>query len=140
MPSQSPTGLSRAPTILPMREGRTYAMPGMTAVFKADGPETRNAYCVSEWWLEAGADGPGAHMHEENDEVFVVIAGTMSFLVGEEWIDASAGTTVIVPSGMMHDFRNRTATQAGVLNVFVPGDFEKNMPEIVAWFEQNPSG
>jgi hypothetical protein len=33
-----------------------------------------------------------------------------------------------------HDFENRTARRAGVLNVFIPGGFESNMPGIVDWY------
>jgi len=132
--------MSRAPIVLPAREGRTYAMPGMTAVFKADGDETANAYCVSEWWLRPRADGPGPHSHEANDEIFVVLSGTVSILVGERWVEASAGTTVIVPAGVTHDFRNSTDMEAGVINVFVPGGFEPMMPAIVDWYAKNPSG
>lgn len=130
----------RAPIVLPAGEGRSYAMPGMKAVFKADGEETANAYCVSEWWLEPGADGPGAHMHEENDEIFVVLSGTVSILAGEEWVAASEGTTIVVPAGVTHDFRNTTGERAGLLNVFIPGGFEQRMPAIMAWYAQNPAG
>jgi hypothetical protein len=34
----------------------------------------------------------------------------------------------------MHDFENRTALPAGVLNVFIPGGFESKMPAIVEWY------
>ena len=130
--------MSRASIVLPRRQGRRYAMPGMTAVFKADGEETGNAYCVSEWWLAPRADGPGAHSHEANDEIFVVLAGTVSILTGTEWVDAEAGTTVIVPAGVVHDFRNRTDQEVGLLNVFVPGGFEQMMPSILDWYARNP--
>ena len=33
-------------------EGRAYEMGALRAVFKADGDETQNRFCVSEWWLE----------------------------------------------------------------------------------------
>ena len=39
---------------------------------------------------------------------------------------------------MTHDFENRSARRAGVLNFSVPGGFERAMPEIVAWFSKNP--
>jgi hypothetical protein len=32
-----------------------------------------------------------------------VLEGTMSFLLGEEWVDAPRGSFVIAPSGMTHD-------------------------------------
>jgi mannose-6-phosphate isomerase-like protein (cupin superfamily) len=106
----------------------------MRAVFKADGEETGDGYCVSEWWLEAGKPGPGPHSHEENVELFYVIEGTMSFLAGERWLDASAGSFLRIPAGVTHDFENRSAERAGVLNVFIPGGFEAMMPAIVDHF------
>jgi mannose-6-phosphate isomerase-like protein (cupin superfamily) len=123
----------RAPIVLPPGGGRAYAMGPVHAVFKADGDETRARYSISEWWLEPYTRGPGAHMHEE-DDVFFVIEGTMSFLVGGAWIDAPKGSLVIAPGGTEHDFENRTAARAGALNVSVPGDFEPNMEGIAAWF------
>ena len=34
------------------------------------------------------------------------------------------GSFVIAPGGTPHDFENRSAARAGVLNFSVPGDFE----------------
>ena len=86
-------------------EGRAYEWGAMRGVFKADGEETGDAYCVSEWSVEPGGDGPGPHSHPEHVEVFLVTEGTMSFLVGDEWIDAPAGTFLRIPAGVTHDFR-----------------------------------
>lgn len=127
------------PIILPPNAGRTYHCGAMTAVFKADEEETNANYSISEWWLQPNSDGPGAHLHEENDEVFYVLDGTTSFLVGDKWIDAAKGTFIRIPANTMHDFANRTHEKTGVLNFFIPGGFERNMPSIVKWFEENPS-
>ena len=110
-------------------------MGPLHAVFKADGPETRGQYSISEWWLEPYTRGPGAHSHEE-DDVFYVLEGTMSFLVGGAWFDAPRGSLVIAPAGVEHDFENRTAERAGALNFSVPGDFEPHMEGIAAWFRE----
>ena len=112
-------------------------MGTMKAVFKADEEETQQRYSVSEWWLEPNSTGPGAHLHEENDEVFYVIDGTASILVGEKWITASKGAFFLIPSNTMHDFANRSDKKMGLLNFFIPGGFERNMPSIVKWFENN---
>jgi mannose-6-phosphate isomerase-like protein (cupin superfamily) len=117
-------------------EGRAYDAGPMHAVFKADGAETGDRYCVSEWWLDAGQPGPGPHSHEENEELFYVVEGTMSFLVGDEWVDARRGSFLRIPAGTTHDFENRTDARAGVLNVFIPGGFEKMMPRIVAYMAE----
>ena len=119
-------------------EGRAYALGRMNAVFKADHGETRSAYSVSEWWLEPKTSGPGAHSHADNVELFYVLAGVASILAGEEWLEAPAGSFVRIPATVLHDFENRTDARVGLLNVFLPGGFEENMPAIVKWFADNP--
>jgi mannose-6-phosphate isomerase-like protein (cupin superfamily) len=121
-------------------EGRTYEAGPMHAVFKADGAETGDDYCVSEWWLEAGDPGPGPHLHEANVEIFYVIEGTMTFLAGDVWLDAPRGSFLRIPPGTVHDFENRGSVRAGALNIFLPGGFEVMMPSIVEWFEKREDG
>lgn len=123
--------------ILQPGEGRVYNCGTMTAVFKADENETASRYSISAWWLEPNSSGPGAHQHEENDEVFYAIEGRASILVGEKWIDVEKGAIVRIPAKTMHDFANRTDERCGLLNFFIPGGFERNMPAIVKWFDDN---
>ncbi len=123
--------------ILEEGQGRIYNCGTMTAIFKADENETKEKYSISEWWLAPYSDGPGAHDHEENDEVFYVLEGTVTFLIGDKWVDAAKGTFLRIPAKTTHDFKNKTAKKSGVLNFFIPGGFEKNMPSIVQWFEDN---
>jgi mannose-6-phosphate isomerase-like protein (cupin superfamily) len=127
----------RAGIFLSPGEGRSYPMGRISAVFKADGDETQKAYSISEWWLEPHTQGPGAHSHEE-DDIFYVIEGTMSFLIGDRWIDAPKRSFLLAPGGMTHDFQNRSSSRAGVLNISIPGDFEREMPAIAKWFAENP--
>lgn len=123
--------------ILNAGEGRVYNCGNMTAIFKADENETAEKYSISEWWLAPNSDGPGPHSHDENDEVFYVLEGTPSVLIGDQWIDAAKGTFLRIPAKTTHDFANRTNEKAGMLNFFIPGGFERNMPAIVKWFEEN---
>jgi quercetin dioxygenase-like cupin family protein len=103
--------------ILPPGGGRAYAIGAMRGVFKVD----EEAYCASEWSVEPGGSGPGAHSHEAQDEVFIVTEGTMWFLAGEDWVEAPAGTFLRIPAGVTHDFENRGAERATAFNVFTPG-------------------
>jgi mannose-6-phosphate isomerase-like protein (cupin superfamily) len=135
-PDETP---QRRPVVLAPGEGRSYDMGRIRAVFKADGAEAAGGYSISEWWLEPNTTGPGAHAHPE-DDVFYVIEGTMSVLVGDRWTDAPKGSFVLVPGGVTHDFENRSPARAGVLNMSHPGEFEQHMPGIVAWFADNPPG
>ena len=107
---------NRSPIFLFPNEGRAYPMGRISAVFKADGAETQEGYSISEWWLEPHTQGPGAHSHAE-DDIFYVIEGTMSILVGDRWIDAPKGSFVLAPGGTTHDFQNRSSARAGILNL-----------------------
>ena len=129
----------RKPIVLAPGQGRAYPMGRISAVFKADGSETGSGYSISEWWLEPHTKGPGAHSHPE-DDVFYVIAGTMSVLAGDEWTHAGPGSFVLIPGGVTHDFENRGDERAGVLNFYAPGTFEEHMPSIVDWYAKNPPG
>ena len=95
MPERS--SLPAGSIYLPPEAGRVYEMGAMRAVFKADGVETGDRYCVSEWWLDPHTQGPGAHQHEANDEVFYVLEGTPSMLIGADWVDAPAGSFMLIP-------------------------------------------
>ncbi|RYG48368.1 MAG: cupin domain-containing protein, partial [Chitinophagaceae bacterium] len=112
-------------------------MGRINTVFKADGVETASRYSVSEWWLEPKTQGPGAHSHDE-DDLFYVIEGTMSVLIGNEWVHATKGSFILIPGGTTHDFENRGSVRAGVLNFSASGAFEPAMPAIVEWFKKNP--
>jgi mannose-6-phosphate isomerase-like protein (cupin superfamily) len=92
-------GIVRAPG-----EGRLYPMGRLSAAFKADGEESNGRYSISEWWLDPDTLGPGAHSHPE-DDVFYVIEGTVSFFMGDSWIDAPKGSFVLAPGGVPHDLK-----------------------------------
>jgi quercetin dioxygenase-like cupin family protein len=129
----------REPLILPPGGGRSYPMGRISSTFKADCEETASRYSISEWWLEPHTQGPGAHSHEE-DDAFYVLEGTMSFLVDQRWHDAPQGSFILIPGGVTHDFENRSAKRAGVLNLSAPGGFEQEMPGIAQWFAEHPPG
>lgn len=126
---------SRKAVVLAPGEGRAYPMGRLSAVFKADGAESANRYSISEWWLEPNTRGPGAHVHEE-DDIFYVLGGALHFWVGDHWIEAGAGSFVLAPGGVPHDFENRSTERAGFLNFSAPGGFEPEMPAIADWFRE----
>jgi mannose-6-phosphate isomerase-like protein (cupin superfamily) len=107
----------------------------MTVIFKADENETDEKYSISEWWLEPYSEGPDAHQHEDQDQIFYVLEGTISMFIGDKWIDADKGTFVRIPINTTHTFANRTDRKIGFLNFDIPGGFEKDMPAKAKWSE-----
>jgi quercetin dioxygenase-like cupin family protein len=74
-------------------------MGPIAAVFKADGEETADRCSISEWWLQPHTTGPGAHTRPE-DDAFYVLEGTMTFPLGDRWVDAPKGSFVLAPGGV----------------------------------------
>jgi len=62
----------------------------------------------------APKSGPPTHIHRANDEFFYVISGDFKFKLGDQIVNAPAGSFVFVPRGKVHTFRN-VGTEPGVL-------------------------
>lgn len=72
--------------------------------FKADGKTTAGAFDLIDERLSSGASTP-AHRHSREDEYFYVLDGRMTFYCGERTIQATAGTFIALPRGIVHSFR-----------------------------------
>lgn len=129
----------RRALVLRAEEGRSYECGAMRARFLADGEETGEQYSVSEWVLDPGCGGVGAHRHDDNDDVFFVTEGHITFEVDGQVLTLGPGGFVRAAAGVLHDFRNDSDLPARMLNLYVPGGFERDMPGIVDWFARNPS-
>jgi uncharacterized cupin superfamily protein len=75
---------------------------------------------VFESAMPPGGGFPFAHVHEEYEEVFYVLEGEVEYRLGEGWTVAPAGTTVCVPRGVTHAFRNSSQALARHLVVHAP--------------------
>ena len=64
------------------------------------------------------------HTHTREDEVSCVIGGKVTYRVGQETFEATAGSYVIKPRGVVHAFWNATAEKATIIEVVIPGAFE----------------
>ncbi len=50
--------------------------------------------------------GPPPHIHSQEDETFYVLEGEVEFLLGEDTIEAGAGSCAYAPRGTLHTFKN----------------------------------
>jgi mannose-6-phosphate isomerase-like protein (cupin superfamily) len=73
-----------------------------------------------------GVDG---HVHEAEDDSFLVVDGTLSLTVGEDHrvVQAGPGTFVLVPSGTWHALVNEGPADVRFLNVHAPGGFDRRI-------------
>ena len=95
---------------------------GALAVIKATAADTGGQISIVEVTEHPGAEAP-LHVHHRDDEVFWILDGEVTFEVGDQVIEASAGDYVFGPREIPHRF---TVGERGcrMLFIMVPGGFE----------------
>lgn len=92
----------------------------VTVLLRAD--DTQGRYSLVR--VEGPRDsGPPLHIHEREDELFLVEAGSVEFTLGTEKVTAHAGDVVWAPRGFQHTFRI-DAEYARMAVLMNPGGFE----------------
>jgi quercetin dioxygenase-like cupin family protein len=105
-------------------EGKTVQGPaGGPLTFKARGAETNGALTAFENVIAPG-DGPPVHFHDDVDESWYVLEGTLRFSLADVLNPAPAGTFVFVPRGVPHAFQNVGDIPARILVLFTPSGME----------------
>ena len=112
--------------VLQPREGRAIPVPFARAVvtMKAESSQTGGRITMYESQQEPYSVGPACHYHERLTELFYIVEGEMTFLIGETTHLAPAGTVVVVPPRTVHAFRNASSAPARLLAMVLPGGFE----------------
>jgi quercetin dioxygenase-like cupin family protein len=85
-----------------------------------------------EMEMAAGATGPPLHLHPTHGEGFYVLAGDLSFQVGDDIVTGGPGTWVFAPRGAPHTLANHSERSGRVLCVFAPGGFERRFERMIA--------
>lgn len=104
-------------------EGEARWWLGGLATIKATGKETGGRYTLVEVLEPDGAEAP-LHVHHHEDEGFWVLAGELTFRVGEQTLQASPGSFVFGPKGVPHTYRV-DAGPAKLLFILSPAGFEE---------------
>jgi len=59
-------------------------------------------------------------VHETSDQVLYVVEGQCTLLVGDQEVEAMAGTVALVPAGWEHQVQNTGGERLTVLSVHAP--------------------
>jgi quercetin dioxygenase-like cupin family protein len=117
---------AQIPTIAPIAlqpgEGEARWFLGLLATIKSSAETTDGRVAVIEHYAPQGAGSP-LHVHRNEDEWFYVTEGELTFWVGGETIEASAGSFVYGPRNVPHTF-SVTSAEARFLLVTEPAGFE----------------
>ena len=69
----------------------------------------------------------GQHVHDDEDDSFYILSGTLTFEFGDERLVAGPGTFVLVPPGLEHGFANEGETDVRMLNIHAPAGFDTRL-------------
>ena len=83
-----------------------------------------------EMELPAGFGGLPLHVHPTFDETFRVLAGELTFRVGDEVVVVGPGGLIHVPGEVPHTFAELTGQAARMLLIATPGGHESYFHEL----------
>jgi quercetin dioxygenase-like cupin family protein len=110
------------PVVVRSDEGDVRWWFGNLAVIKTTGDESAGQLTIVEITAPPGLEVP-LHVHHRDDEGFWILEGEVTFEVGDQTIEASAGDFVFGPRDIPHRF---TVGDLGsrMLFILVPGGIE----------------
>ncbi len=76
--------------------------------------------------------GPPRHVHEREDEIFVILSGRCRFWLEGETFERGAGETAFIARGREHTFRVISAEPSRHLVILTPAGFEGFFAEMAA--------
>lgn len=128
-----------------MSDGGVHVEPGAGALvdlgglgvhFKVRGEQTGGGFAVVEHPV-APRVVVEPHVHRNEDELSYVLEGTIWARVGDQEVEASAGSYVWKPRGVLHTFWNPGPEPARILEVISPAGFERFFEELAALLQRS---
>ena len=107
--------------VVPPGGGPVWNMvPGRSAALKLLNGETGDSVMMFEETAPAGAQ-TDFHLHHDSDEVAYVLAGEVTFKIGDQVTVGGPGTCAFMPSGVAHAWKVTGAETGRVLFLYTPG-------------------
>lgn len=110
--------------VLEPGEGAAYWFVGSRMTVKAGAAETNGSYAIIECEAPAGYEPP-AHIHVDEDEIFVILEGALDIECAGQSTRLGAGGFLFLPRSVPHEFRVTPEAPARFLIFTSPGRFEQ---------------
>jgi quercetin dioxygenase-like cupin family protein len=123
--------------VLAPDEGREFNAFGSRVLFKLGGSETGGSLSMGIATTPPGV-APPMHVHRSDDEIFLVLEGTISFLLEGRWVPTTPGTVVYLPRGVPHTFRNTGTGPSRHCVITTPSGFEEFYARSAELFAAGP--
>jgi mannose-6-phosphate isomerase-like protein (cupin superfamily) len=104
---------------------------GERITFLKTSRETNGALVEMELSVRPHGFVVAAHVHRRQDETFRVLAGSLSFRLGDRELAAGAGEEVVIPAGVLHSWWNGGDEEARALLTLRPALRAETMFETI---------
>jgi mannose-6-phosphate isomerase-like protein (cupin superfamily) len=98
--------------------------PEERCLIRVSSTDTNGAYSVVEIVSDPG-DGTPVHIHQNEDEHFIILEGTVRIAHGHKTFDAAAGTAVTLGKGISHAWSNLSDSPLRMVVIASPGGCEE---------------
>lgn len=129
--------MQNADAYLPPGAGDVVDLGGMGVHFKVRGEQTGGSFAIVEHPIEPGVL-VDPHIHQHEDELSFVLEGTVWARVGDQEIEAVAGSYIWKPRNVLHTLWNPGPGPSRILEVISPAGFERLFDHVAAML-QTPS-
>lgn len=111
------------PRIVRPEDGKVVHAFGEVNRIMLDGSLTGGKITVMLDTIPAGC-GPPLHRHSQEDEIFLVASGRISYCIDDQWEEVGPGTVVFLPMGSVHCYKNVGETEGQHWILTLPSGFE----------------
>jgi len=110
-------------------EGQIIPGPaGGPSTIKARTETTNGSFALLEVTI-GSLQGPPAHVHRREDEMWFLLDGRFRFMADDELFEVAPGGFVFVPRGTAHCFQNLEDRPSRILVMFTPSGMERFFEE-----------
>ncbi|HEX8395247.1 MAG TPA: cupin domain-containing protein [Longimicrobium sp.] len=112
------------PLVVMAGQGTQLPTPGTDFELMLDGEQTGGALAIALTATHPGG-GPPPHVHQNEDEIFIVQEGTIELWSDGAWTPAGPGSVSFLPRGVPHTYRNAGTEIARHWVIVTPAGFDR---------------
>ncbi len=116
--------------------GHPIELPAWSMLVKVGAEATGGTLTVLHAEMGARHAGPPEHIHDNHDETFLVLEGSLRFRLGDRYQSVDAGSMVFAPRGLAHGFANPCGHPATYVATLTPSGYEKYFERVADHFKR----
>lgn len=112
------------PFVVVPGQGLDAPLSRLGTIHKVPAFVTDGRLAIVEHTLPARALAAPLHRHSREDELSIVLEGRIGALLGDDAVEAGAGSYVLKPRGQWHTFWNAGDSPLRFIELLIPGGFD----------------